>query len=155
VRGYQLRHLSHTFNLNKNYLFAAGAAFVFAAGATGAAAFAFAAGAADSGAAVFAAGATGAVFEFAAVEAGASAGASGFDESTETLPLNAGIEINRADTIKTTPATIVIFERIVVVPRGVNAELEILLVNNAPASVLPGWSRTAPTRTMHEAKNRM
>lgn len=94
-------------------------------------------------------------FEFPAVEAGASAGVSGFAESTETLPLNAGIEISNADTIKTTAATIVIFERIVVVPRGVNAELEILLVNSAPASVLPGCSRTEPTSTMHEAKNKM
>ena len=94
-------------------------------------------------------------FEFPAVEAGASAGVSGFAESTETLPLNAGIEISNADTIKTTAATIVIFERIVVVPRGVNAELEILLVNSAPASVLPGCSRTEPTSTMHEAKNKI
>lgn len=123
--------------------------------AAGAAALAFAAGA-DS-AAVLAAGAAGSAFAFEllAVDAGASAGVSGFADSTETLPLNAGIEISRAEIIKTTAATIVIFERIVVVPLGVNAELEILLVNNAPASVLPGCKSTAPTSTTHEMKNKM
>jgi len=154
VRGYQLRHLSLNFQTFRNYLFAAGAAFALAAGAD---AFVFAAGAADSGAAVFAAGAAGSAlaFEFPAVEAGASAGVSGFAESTETFPLNAGIEISNAEIIKTTAATIVIFDRIVVVPRGVNAELEILLVNNAPASVLPGCRSTEPTSTMQDAKNSM
>lgn len=123
--------------------------------AAGAAALALAAGA-DS-VAVLAAGAAGSAFAFEllAVDAGASAGVSGFADSTETLPLNAGIEISRAEIIKTTAATIVIFERIVVVPLGVNAELEILLVNNAPASVLPGCKSTAPTSTTHEMKNKM
>jgi len=128
---------------------------VLAAGATGADAFAFAAGAADSGWAVLAAGAADSEFEFPVVDAGAEAGVSGFAESTDTLPLKAGIEISKAETIKTTAATIVIFERIVVVPRGVKAELEILLVNKAPASVLPGCKSTEPTSTMHEAKNSM
>lgn len=134
-------------------MFAAGAAFESAAGAE---AFALAAGAVSL-ALVFAAGAAGTelAFEFAAVEAGVSAGVAGFAESTDTFPLNAGIEISNAEIIKTTAATIVIFERIVVVPRGVKAELEILLVNNAPASVLPGCRRTAPTSTTHEIKNKI
>ncbi|KXJ99537.1 MAG: hypothetical protein UZ17_ACD001002382 [Acidobacteria bacterium OLB17] len=134
-------------------MFAAGAAFVLAAGAV----FAFAAGAVVSGAVLaFAAGAAFALaFEFAVVEAGASAGVAGLAVSTDTLPLKAGIEISNAETINTTAATIVIFERIVVVPRGVNAELEILLVNKAPASVFPGCRSTAPTSTMHETKNKV
>jgi hypothetical protein len=73
--------------------------------------------------------------------------------STETPPLNAGIEIIRADIIKTTAAAIVILERTVAVPRGPKALLFTLLVNRAPASVLPGCSKTAPTSTMQERKN--
>lgn len=120
--------------------------------AAGAAAFALA-----SGSAAFTlASAAGAefVFEFA-VDAGASAGVSGFAERTETLPLNAGIDMSNAEIINTTAAAIVILERIVVVPRGVNAELEILLVKSAPASVLPGCRSTAPTSTTHEMKNKV
>jgi len=47
----------------------------------------------------------------------------------------------------------VIFESTVAVPRGPNELLFTLLVNNAPASVLPGCNRTAPTRAMHDKKN--
>ena len=54
------------------------------------------------------------------------------------LPLNAGIEIIKADNMKTIAAAIVSFESTEAVPRGPNAALETLLVNNAPASVLPG-----------------
>jgi len=101
-----------------------------------------------------------AVFVFAGsvcgLAAGASAGAS-VEESaalnTEILPVNAGIEINRAVSINTTAAAIVNFESTEAVPRGPNAALETLLVNNAPASVLPGCSKTAAIRTMHERKN--
>ncbi len=74
-------------------------------------------------------------------------------DKTETLPLNAGIEIINADSIKTIAATMVNFARTEAVPRGVNAVLETLLVNKAPASVFPGWSNTEPIRTTHEMKN--
>jgi len=57
---------------------------------------------------------------------------------TETLPCNAGIEINKAVSIYTVAETIVILESTEAVPRGPKAVFEILLVNNAPASVLPG-----------------
>jgi len=73
--------------------------------------------------------------------------------STDILPLNAGIAIKRADSINTAAATIVIFDKTVAVPRGANAALETLLVNRAPASVLPGCSSTDPTSTMQEIKN--
>jgi len=127
---------------------AAGAVF---AGALAAGATVFAA-----GASVFAAGA--AVFALASVEtaagaAGVSAGASGLLESTETLPVRAGIESRSADSIKRIAAVIVSFDSTVAVPRGLNAELDTLLVNNAPASVLPGCSNTAPMSVMHERKN--
>ena len=98
---------------------------------------------------------SGAVFALAAGAlelelAGASAGASGFEERTETFPFIAGIEISKAMRKNTTAAPIVSLDKTVAVPRGPNAELEILLVNNAPASVLPGCSRTAATRTTQE-----
>jgi hypothetical protein len=54
------------------------------------------------------------------------------------FPVNAGIEIKRAVSMNTTAAAIVSFERTDAVPRGPNAALDTLLVNKAPASVLPG-----------------
>ena len=88
----------------------------------------------------------GAVFELVSV------GASGFAERIETLPVRAGIEISSADRKNAVAAPIVNFDKTVAVPRGPNAELEILLVNNAPASVLPGCSKTDATSRTHEAK---
>jgi hypothetical protein len=92
-----------------------------------------------SGAAVFA-GAAALTLAFAGTElvfasAGTSAGASGLPDSTETLPVIAGMEISNADTKNRVAAAMVNFESTVAVPRGPKAELEILLVNNAPASV--------------------
>ena len=125
-------------DFQRNYLLAggfAGAAFDSAVFA-GAEALAFASGAAF----VFAA----AALEFEL------AGVSGLADRTETLPFNAGIEINNAERKNTIAATIVSFDRTVAVPRGPNAELEILLVKSAPASVFPGCSNTAATRTTQE-----
>jgi uncharacterized protein involved in propanediol utilization len=93
-----------------------------------------------------------AVLAFVVADAGASTGASGLLDNTETLPLSAGIASSRADNINVVAATMVTFERTVAVPRGLKAELETLLVNNAPASVLPGCSNTAATKTMQERK---
>ena len=88
----------------------------------------------------------------AGCSAGAPTGASVTLCNTETFPCNAGIEISRAETINTLAATIVIRESTETVPRGPNAAFEMLLVNNAPASVLPGWSNTEPIRTMQDMK---
>lgn len=82
-----------------------------------------------------------------------SAGASGLLFKTEILPVKAGIARNKADNIKVVAAAIVTFDSTVAVPRGLKAELDTLLVNNAPASVFPGCSKTAATRTRHERKN--
>lgn len=136
---------------------AAGAVFV----AAGAAVFAFTAGAAAvasafAGAAVFAFASEVLAFVFAFAFELADVTASdpsGLLERTETLPFNAGIARNSADNINVDAATIVTLDRTVAVPRGLKAELETLLVNRAPASVLPGCSNTAATRTMHERKN--
>ncbi len=87
-----------------------------------------------------ASGVTTAVFAltFASVLAGASVVESGFVAKTEILPLSAGIASIRADNIKTVAAIIVVFDKTVAVPREPKALLETLLVNNAPASDLPG-----------------
>ncbi len=161
MRGYQLRHLSKDFKfrisndefriVGKNYLFAG--AFVAGAFAAGAAGAAFAGG---TIALAFVSAAGAAVLAFASA-AGAmlsvlAAGASGLLLSTETLPVKAGIASSRADNINVDAAVIVTFDNTVAVPRGAKAELETLLVNNAPASVLPGCSKTAATRTRHERK---
>jgi hypothetical protein len=73
---------------------------------------------------------------------------------TETLPLIAGSESSRAESIKIAATVMVSFESTDCVPRGPNAVLEILLVNNAPASVLPGCRSTATIRIKHEIKNK-
>ncbi len=119
-------------DVTKNYLFAgasvlpAGAsAFVASVFAGAAAVFAFASGAAML---AFASGAF----------AGASAGVSAVVCRTETFPLNTGSEIISADIMKMVAATIVTFDKTDAVPRGPNAALDTLLVNNAPASVFPG-----------------
>jgi hypothetical protein len=139
-------------------LFAGVAAFAFAAGT---AALAFASAGADvlalasdvlalaSDVLAFASD----VLAFASVFAGLSDGISGLLLKTETFPVNAGIASSNADNINTEAAPIVILERTVAVPRGLNAELDTLLVKRAPASVLPGCSKTADTRTMQDRKN--
>jgi hypothetical protein len=111
----------------------------------------FAVTAAFAGGAVFAS----AVFEFRFVIGGCvdSISPSGLPLRTETPPCRAGIEMNKAESIKTVAATIVIFERTVAVPRGPNAELEILLVKSAPASVFPGCSNTDTISMMQDMKN--
>ena len=95
------------------------------------------------------------VFAFKSVIGGCvlSVAASGFAFKTETLPCNAGIEMNNAESIKSVAAAIVIFDRTVAVPRGPKAELEILLVKSAPASVFPGCKSTETIRAKQEIKN--
>ncbi len=110
-----------------------------------------------AGAAVFVSVAGAAVFEFESTELVfefelASAGASGLLDRTDTLPVNAGIARSNAESMNNAAAVIVTFERIVAVPRGARAELDTLLVNNAPASVLPGCNKTAAMSVMHERK---
>lgn len=77
---------------------------------------------------------------------------SGLLDRTETLPVSAGIDSISAETMNVIAAVIVIFDKIVAVPRGASAELETLLVNKAPASVLPGCNRTAAIKMMHDKK---
>ena len=85
---------------------------------------------------------------------GVASTASSLPERTDWLPLNAGIEIIRADSINTIAAPMVNFASTDAVPRGANAVLETLLVNRAPASVLPGCSSTDAISMKHEMKNK-
>jgi hypothetical protein len=92
--------------------------------------------------------------EFTAVFAVDEAGAvSEVVCNTETLPVIAGIDNNKAESIKVAAAVIVIFDNTDCVPRGPKAVLEILLVKSAPASLLPGCSKTVATKIKHEIKN--
>ncbi len=146
--------------LRTNYLLAGAGALAAVALLGGAA---FVAGAFVAGAAFEFASAAGAVFAFASVGTATFAfafasvvavGSSGFDDRTDTFPVSAGIESIRAVIMNDVAATIVTFDKTVAVPRGAKAELETLLVNKAPASVLPGCNKTAATKIRHERKNR-
>jgi len=156
--------------ISKSYLFAGFFAGAFFAGALAAGLFAvcefaigaFAGGVLPGGIRMFAPVSVGiAILAFAsAVFALASAvfefveaGASGLLFNTEILPVNAGIARKRAESMKVAAAVIVTLDKTVAVPRGAKAELDTLLVNNAPASVLPGCSNTAAISTRHERKN--
>ena len=94
------------------------------------------------------------VFVFVSVVAGlVSAGVSEVVCITETFPVIAGSERSNAAIKKTAAAPIVIFDKIEAVPRAPKAVLEILLVNSAPASALPGCNNTVATNTRQEMKN--
>jgi hypothetical protein len=73
---------------------------------------------------------------------------------TETLPVRAGMAKSNALSIKTMAAPIVILDKTDCVPRGPKAVLETLLVKSAPASDLPGCSRTVTISTRQEIKNK-
>jgi hypothetical protein len=72
------------------------------------------------------------------------------DCSTECEPVIAGIESTSAINIKAAAAPMVIFDRILAVPRGPNAVLEMLLEKSAPASALPGCNNTTTISTTHD-----
>jgi hypothetical protein len=67
--------------------------------------------------------------------------------STERDPVIAGCESINATSMNEIAAPIVIFARMLAVPRGPNAVLETLLLNIAPASDLPGCKSTTTTST--------
>src|SRR6266516_7759717 len=70
------------------------------------------------------------------------------DRNTERDPVIAGCESINAISMNAIAAPIVIFARMLAVPRGPNAVLETLLLNNAPASDFPGCKSTTTTSTM-------
>jgi hypothetical protein len=98
-----------------------------------------------------AAGATLAAGDACGAGAGVASGA--VDCKTEWLPVTAGSESISAISMKAAAAPMVIFERMLAVPRGPNAVLETLLENKSPAPDLPGCSRTTTTNMMHAKIN--
>ena len=84
---------------------------------------------------------------------GVGVASAGVDCSTEREPVSAGSESIKAASIKTAAAPIVILASTVCVPRGPKAVLETELVKSAPASDLPGCSKTATTSTKHASMN--
>jgi hypothetical protein len=75
------------------------------------------------------------------------------DCKTEFVPVTIGNERISANNMKPIADPIVIFESSVWVPLGPNAVLDTELENNAPASALPGWSKTVITRMTHDKMN--
>ena len=75
-------------------------------------------------------------------------------ETTDREPVTIGNESVSATSMKSAAATIVIFARMVCVPRGPNAVLETELVKSAPASAFPGCNRTEMIITMQDSIKR-
>lgn len=75
------------------------------------------------------------------------------DCSTVREPDKPGSASISAISMNAAAAPMVIFARMLCVPRGPNAVLETLLVNSAPASAFPGCSNTTTISTMHERIN--
>jgi len=100
---------------------------------------------------------SGATAPGATLAAGEAAGvgvASGsVDCNTDCDPVTPGNESVRAMSINAAAAPIVIFERMLAVPRGPNAVLETLLEKRSPAPDLPGCSKITTTSTMHARIN--
>jgi hypothetical protein len=92
-----------------------------------------------------AAGASVAAGEGCTVAVGCASG--DVDCNTECEPVIAGNESMRAISMNAAAAPMVIFARMLAVPRGPNAVLERLLENSAPASALPGCKRTTTIST--------
>lgn len=74
--------------------------------------------------------------------------------STDRVPKSGSDKVN-ARRKNAVAAPIVIFDNSVAVPRGPNAVLETELVNNAPASALPGCNKIEMIKTMHDSANSM
>jgi hypothetical protein len=76
------------------------------------------------------------------------------DCKTECEPVTAGSESIKAMSMKAAAAPIVIFDKMLAVPRGPNAVLETLLEKRSPAPDLPGCKSTTTTKTMQAKINR-
>ncbi len=143
VRVYQFHHLGLNSNkriISNNYLLALLFTSLFAGG--------FKTSAFEE---VFA------VFVFVVETGAVGAGTSVFPcvSKTERFPVKAGKESIKADSIKVVAVTIVSFDKTEAVPRGFIEALETPLVNNAPASVLPGCNKTVIIKMIQDKKNTM
>lgn len=75
------------------------------------------------------------------------------DCSTEREPVTAGNDNISASNMKPAAAPIVIFDKMLAVPRGPNAVLETLLENRSPAPDLPGCKSTTIINMRHAKMN--
>jgi len=85
--------------------------------------------------------------------AGVGVASASVDCNTEVEPVTPGNESVNAMSINAAAAPIVIFERMLAVPRGPNAVLETLLEKRSPAPDLPGCSNITTTSTMQARIN--
>ena len=101
--------------------------------------------------------APGATAPGATLAAGEAAGvgvpSASVDCNTEREPVTPGNESVSAISINAAAAPMVIFERMLAVPRGPKAVLETLLEKRSPAPDLPGCSKITTTSTMHARIN--
>ncbi len=75
------------------------------------------------------------------------------DCKTECVPVTAGKESISAINMNAAAAPIVIFDRMLAVPRGPKAVLETELENRSPAPDFPGCNRMTTTNTMQAKIN--
>jgi hypothetical protein len=88
-----------------------------------------------------------------ATGAGVGVASGAVDCNTEWEPVTPGSESINAKSIKPAAAPIVIFERMLAVPRGPNAVLDTLLENRSPAPDFPGCNSTTITKTTQDRIN--
>jgi hypothetical protein len=88
-----------------------------------------------------------------ATGAGVGVASGTVDCKTEWDPVIPGRDSISAKSMKPAAAPIVIFDRMLAVPRGPNAVLETLLENRSPAPDLPGCRSTTITSTTHDRIN--
>ncbi|HKP48098.1 MAG TPA: hypothetical protein VJT50_15970 [Pyrinomonadaceae bacterium] len=75
------------------------------------------------------------------------------DCKTECTPVTAGNDNINAISMNAAAAPMVIFERMLAVPRGPKAVLETELENKSPAPDLPGCSKTTTIKMKHASMN--
>ena len=75
------------------------------------------------------------------------------DCKTECVPVTAGRESISATNMKAAAAPIVIFDKMLAVPRGPKAVLETELENKSPAPDFPGCKRITTINIMHARIN--
>ena len=85
--------------------------------------------------------------------AGVGVASGAVDCKTECEPVTPGNESISAKSMKPAAAPIVIFDKMLAVPRGPNAVLETLLEKRSPAPDLPGCKSTTITNTAQDRMN--
>jgi hypothetical protein len=148
AHDYRTRRLSDKYTLVRNHTPDNPYFFVLAGDAAGTAAGALAG---DVAGATRVAGATVATGEATGTGVGVASGA--VDCSTECEPVTPGSESVSANSMKPAAAPIVIFDKMLAVPRGPNAVLETLLEKRSPAPDLPGCNSTTITNTTQDKIN--